>query len=94
MIAVAKIGSGPLWPVVLFVKSILGGVAALLLVWVAILASAMWRLKIYSAKQGLQGLSATADGWTMLMRSPSVILLLAAAFGVGFYLVARFSTRS
>ncbi len=79
---------------ILFVKSIIGGVVALLLAWVGVLASEIWMLKIYNARHGVQGLGAIAGGWTMLMRSPTVVLLLATAFGVGFYLVARFAGHS
>jgi hypothetical protein len=38
---------------------------------------------------GIEGLGAVAGGWTALIHSPLVAVLLALAFGLGFYLAGR-----
>jgi hypothetical protein len=35
------------------------------------------------------GLGATAGGWTQLLREPTTALLLAFAYGIGFWIIAR-----
>jgi hypothetical protein len=37
----------------------------------------------------MQGPVAVAGGWTYLCRTPSVIVLLAIGFGLGFYFATR-----
>jgi hypothetical protein len=80
-------------PVTFLLKSIAGGIACLLLAWVSILATKLWSVRNYNAKHGIAGLGATAGGWDALLRSPTVVIILTAAFGIGFYLVVRFSSR-
>lgn len=73
----------------IFVKSVLGGVVAVVLTWVIIIFWFMWRLEAVRRQQGETGLGAVAGGWNYLLHLPSVVILLTAAFGVGLYITAR-----
>lgn len=76
----------------IFVKSVLGGVAAVVLMWIGILLVDDWRWRSIAKRQGHTGLGAMAGGWTYLLHLPSVIVLLTLAFGAGLYLTARGSS--
>jgi hypothetical protein len=73
----------------IFLKSVLGGIGATVIMWLAVLGTSMWRLEEARKQQGGTGLGAVAGGWSYLLRSPLVVILLTAAFGVGLYLTAR-----
>jgi len=85
-------GGGP-HAIALFVRSVALGVAFVLAAWVAILAFDFWSVRNYNAKHGITGLGAASGGWLALLHSPVVVLILAGAFGVGFYLAIRLSGR-
>jgi hypothetical protein len=70
-------------------KSVLGGIAATVIMWLAVIGTAMWRLEAARRQQGITGLGAVAGGWSYLLRLPLVIVLLTASFGVGLYITAR-----
>lgn len=73
----------------ILMKGIIGGVVAALLMWCVILSAHMWRLSAAVRRQGVTGLWAVAGGWTYLLHVPLVVILLMAAFGIGFYLLVR-----
>jgi hypothetical protein len=72
-----------------FLKALGGGVVGAIIMWVVVLSFRMWRIHVAGAQHGLTGLGATAGGWTLLLHSPAVLLLLTGAFGFGLYLGAR-----
>lgn len=84
---------GPIGAILLFLKAIAGGIICLFMMWIGILLADSWRIKSALAKQGTQGLGATAGGWTFLLQLPLVVLLLTIAFGIGFYAAVRWSLR-
>ena len=84
----------PLGAVALLLKSIAGGIICLLAAWIAILVTEFWKIKSDNARHGVAALGASAGGWSFLLRSPIVVLILSAAFGIGFYLAVRWSSRS
>lgn len=86
-------GNGPLGAVALLLRAIGSGVLCLLLAWVGVVAAQFWRIKGLNAKHGVAGLGAVAGGWTFLLRSPLVVLVLSIAFGIGFYLAARWASQ-
>jgi hypothetical protein len=57
--------------------------------WIAVTFFDYWLLTMRLKKMGYHGVFAVAGGWTLLARTPLVIVLLAAAFGMGFYLATR-----
>jgi hypothetical protein len=72
----------------LFVKSILGGVMGVVLMWIIIVFSwYVWRVRRVDPTPA--GLGAVAGGWDMLLHTPFVLLLLTLAFGIGLWVVAR-----
>jgi len=73
----------------IFVKSLTGGVVAAIIAWIIIVVVYMLRLAEASKQRGDSGLGAVAGGWNYLLHMPLVIVLLAAAFGIGVYLTAR-----
>ena len=73
----------------IFLKSVLGGIAATVIMWLAVIGTFMWRLEEARKQHGSAGLGAVAGGWSYLLRLPLVAMLLTAAFGVGLYLTAR-----
>jgi hypothetical protein len=75
----------------IFAKSLLGGVIAVIAMWAIILMIFMLRIRAETREQGTTGLVAVAGGWNYLLQKPSVILLLTAAFGIGLYVTARLS---
>ena len=85
--------SGPVGVAFLLFKAIGGGVICLLGMWIGILVTHDWRMKSALTKQGAAGLGATAGGWTFLLQSPVVVILLTMGFGIGFYAVIRWSLR-
>lgn len=80
--------------VFLLIRAIGGGVLCLFATWVGILVVHLWGIKSYSSRSGVTGLGATAGGWNFLLHSPLVVILLSIAFGVGFYAVVQWSSRS
>lgn len=93
MSVLSQIAVGPGAAVVLLLKAVAGGLIAVFFTWAVILSAESWRLSIVVQKLGVTGSVAFAGGWTALMRSPIVALVLSAAFGVGFFFVARFAAR-
>jgi hypothetical protein len=84
----------------IFLKSVIGGVVTSSLVWVLIVSIHLWRITQIQRqrlpaqlRQGNTGLVAVAGGWNYLLHQPLIVLLLAASFGVGVYLAARFGLR-
>ena len=79
-----------------FAKSVLGGLTAVVLMWFAILVvNLVVNLRhkyIMEKQQG--GLGAVAGGVGYLVGMPSTVLLLTAAFGAGFYLTVRWIYHS
>jgi hypothetical protein len=75
----------------IFAKSLLGGVIAVVVMWAVILMVYMQRIRAEMAEQGATGLFSVAGGWNYLLQKPSVALLLTAAFGIGLYVTARIS---
>ena len=73
----------------IFVKSILGGVVATTIMWLAVIGTSMWRWEETRKQQEYTGLGAVAGGWTYLLRSPLVVILLTLAFGAGLYVTAH-----
>ena len=72
-----------------FLKGVLGGLVAVILVWVLIVALKTWRWHALTKQQGRTGLGAMAGGSTLLLHTPAVVVLLAIAFGLGLYLAVR-----
>ena len=70
----------------ILVKKLAGGITAVLVMWIVILAVNLWRWKKYHPPGQLV---AAAGGWTYLLHHPLVLLLLTAAFGIGLYWTAR-----
>jgi hypothetical protein len=75
--------------VVLFLKALFCGFVAAIGAWGVVLCFWMWRLSVQKKRMGIEGLGAVAGGWTFLVHSPLVAVLLALAFGLGFYLAGR-----
>ena len=75
----------------IFAKSLLGGVIAVVAMWAIVLTVFMQRIGAETREQGTTGLVAVAGGWNYLLQKPSVVLLLTAAFGIGLYVTARIS---
>ena len=73
----------------IFVRGVFGGLIAVVFTWVIILWVDLWRLREANRQRGITGLGAVAGGWTFLLHMPVVIILLAAAFGLGLYLATR-----
>lgn len=73
----------------LLLKGIVGGVLAVLVTWIGIVAIHSWRWQTMMRQTGTSGLGASAGGWTLLLHTPWVLILLALAFGIGLYLAAR-----
>jgi len=67
----------------LFPAALLGGVLVSTVVWIGILFARGW------AAPG----RAVAGGWTYLLNSFWVVVLLTLGFGLGFYLVTMLSRR-
>ena len=76
-------------PLLIFPKGLLGGLAATVIMWIAVVAFDYWQLTMTLKKMGVQGPFAVAGGWTELAHTPLVIVLLSAAFGLGFYFATR-----
>jgi 23S rRNA C2498 (ribose-2'-O)-methylase RlmM len=74
-------------------KAVAGGLVSLLFAWIVIVSADLWKAKIIAAKHGATGLGAVSGGWTLLMRSPVIVLVLSAAFGLGFFFIARLAGR-
>jgi hypothetical protein len=73
----------------ILLKSLVGGVVAAVVMWIAIVLITMWRLTESSKQHGATGLVAVSGGWNYLIQLPWVVLLLTGAFGAGVYLVGR-----
>jgi hypothetical protein len=78
----------------ILVKAIGGGIASLLLVWVAILIVNYWRVETYNREHGVSGLGAVAGGWNYLLQLPIIPIVLSAGFCLGFYLTVRWVVRA
>jgi hypothetical protein len=76
-------------PLLIFPRGLLGGLAATIIMWIAVIWFDYWQLISRLKKMGIHGPVAVAGGWTYLARTPLVIVLLAAAFGLGFYFATR-----
>jgi hypothetical protein len=74
---------------VIFVKGVLGGVAAVVVMWIVTIAVYMFRSTKGASHAGNIRLTSVAGGWTYLLHLPLVIGLLTVAFGVGLWLAAR-----
>jgi len=73
----------------IFLKSVAGGVVAVVAMWVIVIVIYSWRLSVMMKKKGMTGLAANAGGFNSLLHMPLVLILLTVAFGVGLYLTAR-----
>ena len=73
----------------IFLKSLAGGVGAVCFTWIIIVTVSMIRLNVALKRQHMTGLGAVAGGWTMLIHTPWVVLLLTLAFGIGLYVTGR-----
>jgi hypothetical protein len=72
----------------LFLKSILGGIVGVFLTWIVILICwHVWRAN--RIDPGPSGLASIAGTWEMLLHTPFILTLLTLAFGIGLWLVAR-----
>jgi len=77
---------------IIFWKSVAGGLVAVVLMWFAILVVNGWREYSMAAKYAREhggSLSAVAGGVGYLVGMPSTVLLVTTAFGAGFYLTTR-----
>jgi hypothetical protein len=74
----------------IFPKGVLGGVVAVVVIWLLIGLYSVWRVNEERRKLGLavHG-GAIAGGWGYLAHSPIVIVLLGIAFALGFYMSIR-----
>jgi hypothetical protein len=73
----------------IFVKGLVGGVSAVVITWIIVVAVFVWRTNVARAEEGVTGLGATAGGWNYLLHQPSIVILLTAMFGLGLYSVTR-----
>ncbi len=73
----------------IFLKSVLGGVAGVVAMWIVIVCAFMWRMGTLRTT----GLTAVAGGWSYLLHTRWVVILLTAAFGVGLYLTAHWTSN-
>ncbi len=73
----------------LFLKSVAGGITGLTVIWIIVLSFFMWQSAM--TRSGVQGLSSTAGTWEMLLHTPWVLLLLTVGFGVGLSVTARWN---
>lgn len=73
----------------ILLKCIFGGLAAVVLVWVLIVAAYVVQLKRAVEQQGVSGQLAVAGGWNYLLHKPLTAVLLGAAFGLGVFLTAK-----
>jgi len=76
---------------IVFWKSVAGGLVAVVLMWFFILYFHLWRLYAIERQRGSTGLMGIAGGWGHLVGKPSTVLLLAAGFGVGCCRTVRWS---
>lgn len=60
----------------IFAKSLLGGVVAVIVMWAIILTAYVQRIRAEMREHGATGLFAVAGGWSYLLQKPSVALLL------------------
>jgi len=72
-----------------FLKAVLGGLVAVVLMWVIVLVFDMWRFHLINRQRGIGGLGAMAGGWDFLLHLPIVAALLGIAFGLGVYVTTR-----
>ena len=76
-------------PLLIFPKGLFGGLTGAVVMWIAVIVFFHWKITAQLRAQGVHGPIAVAGGWTELAHTPLVIVLLAVAFGLGFYLVIR-----
>jgi hypothetical protein len=60
----------------IFVKGLLGGAIAVVVMWFGIVAVDMWCWAQISRQRGDTGLGAVAGGWNHLLHMPLVVILL------------------
>lgn len=80
-----KVLSGAL----IFPRGIIGGISAVVLMWIAVLCFSIWRSAVAQRNSGMNGLTAVSGGWANLIHSPGIVVLLTVSFGFGFYLATR-----
>ena len=73
----------------IFLKALGGGIAGTVIMWIVVLSFRMWRIHVANVQHRVTGLGASAGGWTLLLHTLAVLILLTAAFGVGLCLSAR-----
>ena len=73
----------------IFPKALFSGVVAVVVMWVAILFYSTWQNTLRSPAARVTGLGAVSGGWTALLHSLPVLLLLTIAFAIGLYLASR-----
>jgi hypothetical protein len=67
----------------IFLKGVLGGLAGVLLVWIALV---IIEYRRWAALQTPGQLSSVAGGWNLILQRPLTIVAISTAFGLGFYL--------
>jgi hypothetical protein len=75
----------------IFLKSLTGGLVCVVVMWTVILFVYMRYWTQVGDGRGDAGLGASAGGWDSLLHMPIVVALLTVAFGVGVYMVAKWS---
>jgi hypothetical protein len=73
----------------IFLKSVLGGIAGVVAMWIVIICISTWRMTALRTT----GLTAVAGGWSYLLQMRWVEILLTAAFGIGLYLTAHWTSN-
>ncbi len=77
----------------IFLKSLTGGVISVIFAWIILVTVYMMRISLMNKQEGNTGLVAVAGGWSYLLQKPLIVVFLAAAFGLGVYLTARWLVR-
>ena len=72
----------------IFLKSVAGGLVAVIVTWLVIIYVFHWRINLISRQQGIKGFGAVAGSWEMLLHTWWIAALLALAFGIGLYWTA------
>ena len=73
----------------ILLKAILGGIVAVIVMWIIVAVFHMWRMHVLTRQRGIAGLGAVTSGESLLLHTPLVIVLLTVAFGIGLYLASR-----
>ena len=80
-------------PLLIFPKGLLGGLIAATFTWMVVTFYHSWNATRNAGKLGHGGPVAIAGGWQYLAQVPWVVVLLSAAFGLGFYAVVWWVAR-